>query len=164
MLKNLQDINRWLFISGAGWCLAGMSGLIAIEILVRALGGQGFVGLIDVTGLILLVFFFMVLPYSWHADSHVRMDLVYKILPLWAKNLVDVIGLLGTLIFTLAIGLRSALEVAHMYKIGVSSQAISIPHWPFALAVAVFSVLAALGALAAFISPSSLSQAEHQEV
>ena len=165
MLKNLLVINRWLFISGAGWCLAGMSGLIALEILVRALGGQGFVWLIDVTGLILLVFFFMALPHSWHTDSHVRMDLVYKILPLWAKKFVDVIGLLGTLVFTLAIGLRSALEVAHMYKVGVGSQAISIPHWPFAMAVAVFSVLAALGALAAFTSPSPLPpEVKHQEV
>ncbi|MFN5777657.1 MAG: TRAP transporter small permease [Burkholderiaceae bacterium] len=149
----LLSINRWLFVNGAGCCIFGMSSLIALEILIRALGGQGFVWLIDVTGLILLIFFFMVVPHSWHTDSHVRMDLVYNILPPWLKKCIDGIGLLGAIVFTLAIGLRSALEVEHMYKVGVGSQTISIPHWPFAVAVAVFSMLATLGALASFANP-----------
>jgi hypothetical protein len=60
MLKNLLAINRWLFVTGAGWCVVTISALISIEVIVRAFGGEGFVWLIDVTGLILLIFFFCI--------------------------------------------------------------------------------------------------------
>ena len=89
MLKNLLAINRWLFVTGAGWCVVTISALISIEVIIRAFGGEGFVWLIDVTGLILLIFFFMVIPHSWHTDSHVRMDLIYNILPNWTRKCVD---------------------------------------------------------------------------
>jgi C4-dicarboxylate transporter DctQ subunit len=154
MLKNLLAINRWLFVNGAGGCVVAISVLISIEVLIRAFGGEGFVWLIDVTGLILLTFFFMVIPHSWHTDSHVRMDLIYNILPNWIRKCVDLVGLIGALVFTGAIGLRSALEVEHMFKVGVGSQTISIPHWPFATAIAVFSLLAVLGAISAFAYPN----------
>lgn len=164
MSRTLLAINRWLFVPGAGCCIFGMSSLIALEILIRAMGGQGFIWLIDVTGLILLVFFFMIVPHSWHTDSHVRMDLVYNVLPPWIRKCVDIVGLIGAIVFTVGIGLRSALEVEHMYKVGVGSQTISIPHWPFAVAIAVFSLLAALGALASFAKPAdSAAQTTHLE-
>ena len=150
MLKNLLAFNRWLFVNGAGGCVVAISVLISIEVLIRAFGGEGFVWLIDVTGLILLTFFFMVIPHSWHTDSHVRMDLIYNILPNWIRKCVDLVGLLGALVFTGAIGLRSALEVEHMFKVGVCSQTISIPHWPFAAAISIFSLLAILGAISSF--------------
>jgi len=154
MLKNLLAINRWLFVNGAGWCVVTISALISIEVIIRAFGGEGFVWLIDVTGLILLIFFFMTIPHSWHTDSHVRMDLIYNILPNWIRKCVNLVGLLGALVFTGAIGLRSALEVEHMFKVGVASQTISILHWPFAVAISIFSLLALLGAIASFLHPN----------
>jgi TRAP-type C4-dicarboxylate transport system permease small subunit len=82
------------------------------------------------------------------------MDLIYNILPNWIRKCVNLVGLLGALVFTGAIGLRSALEVEHMFKVGVASQTISILHWPFAIAISIFSLLALLGAIASFLYPN----------
>ncbi len=143
MIHTLLGWGRWLFVYGAGFCVSAMTLLIALEVLIRASGGPGFIWLVDVTGLLLLVFFFCTIPYSWNADAHVRMDLLYARLPPQLRRGVDAIGTLGGMVFVWAIGLRAAMEVPHMWAVGVGSQTVSIPHWPYAIVLAVMCGLAA---------------------
>jgi TRAP-type C4-dicarboxylate transport system permease small subunit len=160
MIARLLIWGRWLFVWGAGFCVSAMTLLIAAEVMARALGGRGFIWLVDVTGLLLLVFFFACLPFSWNADAHVRMDLLYNKFSSAARKWVDAIGTLGALVFLLAIGIRCAIEVPHMWAVGVGSQTISIPHWPFAVILTLFTGLATVLMLA---QTMGLTQTENLE-
>lgn len=160
MIQPLLAGGRWLFVFGAGFCVSAMTLLIAAEVMTRAVGGRGFIWLVDVTGLLLLVFFFACIPFSWNADAHVRMDLLYKRFSPSAKKVVNAIGTMGSTVFLLAIGVRCAIEVPHMWAVGVGSQTISIPHWPFAVILALLTAWATVLMLAHAIG---LTQTENPE-
>lgn len=160
MIQHLLAGGRWLFVFGAGFCVSAMTLLIAIEVMARAVGGQGFIWLVDVTGLLLLVFFFACIPFSWNADAHVRMDLLYNRFSPAMQKAVNAIGTLGAAVFLLAIGVRCAIEVPHMWAVGVGSQTVSIPHWPFAVVLALFTAWATVLMLA---HAMGLTQTENPE-
>ena len=159
MIDAILRWGRWLFVYGAGFCVSTMTLLIALEVIIRAGGGQGFIWLVDVTGLLLLVFFFCCIPFSWNADAHVRMDLLYNLFPSQIKRLVDALGTVGGMVFLWSIGLRGALEVPHMWAVGVGSQTVSIVHWPFAVLLA---LLCGLSVVLLLMHQSGLTRTESQ--
>ena len=150
-MRFFSELNGFLFRQGTGLALVAMTVLTTADVLLRWITGRGVVGVIDATGLILLLFFFMTLPHSWSADAHVRMDLIYDRLPRGARRAVDALGHAGAMIFVLIIGIRALRELPQMIASGVASQTISIPHWPVAAAVGALCLLSLAGIVGALM-------------
>jgi len=148
-MRFVSRLNGFLFRQGTGLALVAMTALTTGDVLLRWITGRGVVGVIDATGLILLLFFFLTLPHSWSVDAHVRMDLIYDRLPRGARRAVDALGYAGAVVFVLIIGVRALRELPQMIASGVASQTISIPHWPVAAAIGALCLLSLAGIVAA---------------
>ncbi|MFN0305974.1 MAG: TRAP transporter small permease subunit [Burkholderiales bacterium] len=143
----LDRIADWIFRFGSIALLAAMIGLICIDTALRGLFSQGFIWGLDAVGLLLLCFFFILLPHSANDDLHVRMDVFYgKFAPVLRRS-VDLIALFGAFVFAALIGWRALSGVPYMMETSVGSSTISIPHWPFSILIglccALFCILVA---------------------
>ncbi len=144
-MQFLLTLGRLLFRYGTGVALFAMTALTSADVLLRWSTGKGMLGIIDATGLLLLLFFFMTIPHSWSANAHVRMDLIYDRLGRTPRLLVDLVGTLGAGLFVGLIGFRSLAELPQMFAAKVSSQTIAIPHWPVAAAIGFLCILSFAG-------------------
>ncbi len=137
----LERIADRLFWYGSIVLLCAMIGLICLDTALRSLFSQGFIWGLDAVGLLLLCFFFALLPHSARADVHVRMDVFYGRFGPPLRAWVDRIALLGAFVFAALIGWRALVGVPYMIETSVGSSTVSIPHWPFSILIGLCCVL-----------------------
>jgi TRAP-type C4-dicarboxylate transport system permease small subunit len=160
-MRVANTISRALFVWGGPLVLAAMTILVSVDVLLRAAFSRGFIWTLDVTGILLLVFFFLILPWSWRINAHVRMDIVYNVLSSGRQRFVDLLGTLGALVFVGAIGWRALADLPSMVETGVGSSTVSIPHWPVSLLIGVVCVLCVLSIAGALTNPPEPGQEGH---
>lgn len=150
----LDRIAEKLFWYGSIALLSAMIGLICLDTALRSLFSQGFIWGLDAVGLLLLCFFFVLLPHSARTDVHVRMDVFYGRFAPVLRAWVDRLALLGAFVFAALIGWRALLGVPYMIETSVGSSTVSIPHWPFSILVGLccvlFCMLSAISLVRAF--------------
>lgn len=137
----LDRIAERVFRHGAIALVCAMIGLICIDTALRSLFSQGFIWGLDAVGLLLLCFFFVLLPHSADTDVHVRMDVFYGRFSPALKRWVDRLSLIGAFLFGALIGWRALWGVPYMIETSVGSSTVSIPHWPFSILIGLCCVL-----------------------
>jgi len=117
--------------AGASVVLLFMVAVITIDVSGRYLFNSPLHGGQDVVGMALFTLFVLILPYSFRADFHVRMDLLYTAFPPWGKRLADVFGAAGAAAFAVALIYQTYINIPRFYTLGAGTLEVQIPFWPF---------------------------------
>jgi len=128
--------NRRFFAATSVAILAGMTLLIGADVILRLVAGAPIRGTHDIVGMGLLALVVCSLPYSWRADVHVRMDMLYGQYGPVMKLIVDLLSAATALIFGLLLAWQAARYVPDIYRRQSATVTLGIPYWPFALAIA----------------------------
>lgn len=105
--------------------LAGL--FTCLDIAIRNFGGQGILGTVDITQLMIVGTAFLTIPYGFMSDSHVSVDVGISWMPLRAQALCRAFAALlgGALMWAIGwFGIGQAQTVAMM---GDKSQTIALP-------------------------------------
>src|SRR3546814_3134547 len=95
-----------------------MTAVITVDVVGRYLFGAPLSGGQDIVGMALFMLFVLILPYSFRGDYHVRMDLIYGVLPGWAKGVADLCGGAAAAIFAAALVYQAYVNIPHFYRVG----------------------------------------------
>ena len=105
--------------------LAGL--FTCLDIVIRNLGGQGILGTVDITQLMIVACAFLTIPYGFMSDSHVAVDFVTTRLPLRARALCRAFAALLGGMLMLAIGWFGIGQAQTVAMMGDRSQTIALP-------------------------------------
>ena len=127
--------------------LMSMTLVIGLDVILRVGFGQPIRGSYDIVGLSLLMLFLLGLPHSWRGGHHVRMDMIYRVMPKHAGRLVDMFSALAAFVFAAMLAYQAFRYVPDLLARGSGSLLLGIPYWPFAIAVGVSAILFGIAVL-----------------
>lgn len=111
-----------------GICCALLAGLTTcLDIVIRNLGGQGILGTVDITQMLIMATAFLTIPYGFIADSHVAVEIGVERLPFRAQAFFKAIGALLGALLMLAIGWYGVGQFTTVGLLGDKSQTIGLP-------------------------------------
>lgn len=125
--------------------LAGLA--TCADVVIRQAGGQGILGTVDITQLMIMATAFLTIPYGFISDSHVAVDLGIERLPFRLQALCRMLAALCGALLMLAIGWFGWQQFNTVALMGDRSQTIALPmtwYWYPLLGGAVFAALMAL--------------------
>jgi len=118
----------------AGWAgkLGAFCALLAglftcLDIAIRNLGGQGILGTVDITQLMIVACAFLTIPYGFMTDSHVSVDIGIGWLPLRAQAVCRAFAALLGAVLMFAIGWFGIGQANTVALMGDKSQTIALP-------------------------------------
>ncbi|WP_341703756.1 TRAP transporter small permease [Ferrovibrio sp.] len=135
----------------AGALCALLAGLITCaDIVIRHAGGEGIIGTVDITQMMIVATAFLTIPYGFIADSHVAVDIGVERLPFRLQALCRAFAaLLGALLMA-AMGWYGLGQFETVAMMGDRSQTIGWPmtwFWYPLLAGAFFAALMAVAVM-----------------
>lgn len=147
LIRLYDAFTKGLFTVSMVVMLMGMTLVIGLDVILRMGIGQPIRGAHDVVGLSLLMLFLLGLPHSWRGGHHVRMDMLYRAMPRAAGRLVDIFAGLAAFIFAAMLAYQAFAYVPILITRNAGSMLLSIPYWPFAIAIGVSAVLFGIAVL-----------------
>lgn len=125
-----------------------MAGVITCaDIVIRNMGGQGILGTVDITQLLIVVAAFFTIPYGFMTDSHVAVDVAVNALPPRGRAAARLFAVaLGGLLMA-GIGWYGIGQANTVAMMGDKSQTIALPmiwFWYPLLAGAFFAAVVVL--------------------
>ena len=82
---------------------------------------------------VLVVVLFASLPQVTQNRGHIQMDMLYRVMPRFFRQLCDALTGLCGLIFSGLLFYQSFKSTVEMYRWNERAEMIAIPYWPFAL-------------------------------
>jgi TRAP-type C4-dicarboxylate transport system permease small subunit len=141
-----ETVAAWAAKAGALCAL--LAGLITCaDIVIRNAGGEGIIGTVDVTQMMIVATAFLTIPYGFIADSHVSVDLGVERLPFRLQAACKALAALFGAVLMGAIGWYGIGQFDTVAQLGDRSQTIGWPmtwFWYPLLVGAFFSTLVAL--------------------
>jgi TRAP-type C4-dicarboxylate transport system permease small subunit len=147
LIRWYDAFTKGLFTVSMVGMLMGMTLMIGFDVILRMGIGQPIRGTHDLVGLSLLMLFLLGLPYSWRGGHHVRMDMLYGAIPRGARRLVDIFAGVAAFIFAAMLAYQAFAYVPTLITRNAGSMLLSIPYWPFAIAIGVSAILFAIAVL-----------------
>lgn len=95
----------------------------------------------DISGLGLFILFCAGLPYSWYGNFHVRMDLIYDVMPDFIRKVVDVLSVVAAVGFSGTLAIYAVQSVGSAYVNQTTMPLMPVPIWPVMLFGAVCCLL-----------------------
>ncbi|MGI6317373.1 MAG: TRAP transporter small permease [Dethiobacteria bacterium] len=111
--------------------MLGLMLFIVINILMRRLFNNPFIGAYDLVSVLILIAVVLALANCAIQKGHIAIDFLVERFPLWLQKLIDIIMNLASLIFIALFAYHTA---KHAYLTAVSGDVTStlkIPHYPF---------------------------------
>jgi TRAP-type C4-dicarboxylate transport system permease small subunit len=154
---NALNTKVWSDISGratlilaavAGVFLIAMTTLISLAVIMRYLVGQPILGVNEIVQLIAVAIAMLALPYTTHAQKHVRADIFDPILGRWGRFLADLLTRALSIWALWILVERARLKALDAHEFGDATNMLELPLWPFyglvalgmALCIIVFAV------------------------
>ncbi len=97
------------------------------DIVIRNAGGQGILGTVDITQMLIMATAFLTIPYGFIADSHVAVEIGVEKLPFRLQALFKAIAALLGALLMLAIGWYGIGQFETVGLLGDKSQTIGLP-------------------------------------
>jgi TRAP-type C4-dicarboxylate transport system permease small subunit len=129
----ISKLSRILHCGGIYICLPVLVVILTIDVFMRYVFNSPLLWGSEVSALILSLVFFASLPHITDSQSHIRMDMFYRLMNARMKAVTDVLtGLCGA-IFAILLTYQSLKSSVEMYRWGEGAEMIDIPYWPFVL-------------------------------
>jgi len=106
--------------------------VLSIDVLLRYVFNSPLAWGSEVSSLILLVVFFACLPQVTRSRGHIRMDMLYRLMPPAARAVSDVLSGLAGFVFSILLAVESFRSGLNMLRWGERAEMIALPYWPFA--------------------------------
>lgn len=129
----MEAAARRLFNLSAAVLVPAITLVITADAVMRYALGRSFAWAQDIAGLGLFVLFCTGLPYSWYGQFHVRMDLVYAVLPRIARKVIDVISFVAGVVVAGTLAIYAVQAVFSAYDNQVTMPLMPMPIWPVVL-------------------------------
>ncbi|MGE0255421.1 MAG: TRAP transporter small permease [Alphaproteobacteria bacterium] len=144
VIERYDVLTRAVFRFGAYFALSCMTIVIGVDAGGRYLFNAPLSGGNDIVSLLLLTLFLSLLGHSYRSDLHVRMDLLYTVLPNRPRRLVQSVSAVGALVFAALLGTRGWHDMWVHLEVASGSPTLHIPVWPFDLLIVVASAMFAI--------------------
>jgi TRAP-type C4-dicarboxylate transport system permease small subunit len=118
--------------------------VIGADVVLRYLFNSPLLWSIEATGLLLLVMVFGSLPYVWEHGGHISMELLYTRLRGVPRIVADLLTALSGGIFSGLLCYQMMITFPAMRARNEGAEFLGVPHWPFALFIAVIGGLMTL--------------------
>lgn len=119
--------------TGVFLTLPGLIILLTIDVSLRYLFNAPLLWGSEVSALILSLVFFAGLPQVTDTNSHIRMDMLYRLMGTKIKAAADAVtGLCGAL-FAILLTYQSFRSCLEMYRWQEGAEMVELPYWPFVL-------------------------------
>ena len=142
-----------------------MMGITVADVVLRNLFSIVVPGGMEMTGLLMILTALSTLAAVELEGSHIRVDLVLRLMPEWARTPTIAGGLLLTFVTMVVTGAQIFLQAVYLHKNGIVTGVFAIPEWPFVafgtFFIALFAaallnnLVAALSAVARLHDPRS---------
>ena len=121
--------------------LPGLIVLLTIDVSLRYVYNSPLLWGSEVSALILSLVFFAGLPQVTDTNSHIRMDMLYRLMGKKLRAAADVLtGICGTL-FAVLLTYQSFRSCYEMYRWQEGAEMIELPYWPFVLFAGICGLL-----------------------
>jgi TRAP-type C4-dicarboxylate transport system permease small subunit len=137
----LEGASRRLFSVAAVIIVPSITLLITADAVMRYALEKPIAWAQDISGLGLFILFCAGLPYSWYGNFHVRMDLIYDVMPDFAKKIVDVLSVLAAVGFSGTLAIYAIQSVQSAYVNQTTMPLMPLPIWPVMLFGAICCLL-----------------------
>jgi TRAP-type mannitol/chloroaromatic compound transport system permease small subunit len=125
----LDRISRVLTLVGA-YAILAATALVIVEIVQRKTGFSTVEGADELSGYALAIATTWAFSYAFFRGSHIRIDALYRFLPLAWRAWLDVVAVLALLGVALLLTYWGALEFANSFRYGgVSNTMLRTPIW-----------------------------------
>ena len=129
----LEGVARRLFSVAAIIIVPSITLLITADAVMRYAFERPIAWAQDISGLGLFVLFCAGLPYSWYGNFHVRMDLIYDMMPDLARKLVDTLSVIAAVGFSGTLAAYALQAVQSAYENQTTMPLMPVPIWPVML-------------------------------
>lgn len=135
---NFRDIDKCSFVDFPGGILGGILLVliilfIVIDFIGRLLFSFPLIWVQEVSGLVMIIYFGLVLIFSEVQNAHVRMDLIYKKSSVGIRKIIDVISILCAMIFFFPLALRLITHSFGRISSPRTLMTLNMVTWPFYL-------------------------------
>lgn len=137
----VDNINRLSGTFGLVIVVPFLALVITADVFMRYFLNRPFSWGNEVTGLMMLVVFFMSLGYSWTKNVHIRVEFLYDRLGASGKLLLNMLGASAALLFYGLLFLIASKEVLYALKLNLRTVEADFPIWPFNLVIALGSFI-----------------------
>lgn len=139
-----SKLARAMHATGAYFTLPVLILLLTIDVSLRYIFSAPLLWGSEVSALILSLVFFAGLPQVTATNSHIRMDMLYRLMGTRAKIVADIVaGLCGTL-FAILLTYQSLSSCFEMYRWQEGAEMVELPYWPFVLFAGICGLLLTL--------------------
>jgi TRAP-type C4-dicarboxylate transport system permease small subunit len=137
----LESAARRLFSVAAIIIVPTITLLITADAVMRYAFEKPIAWAQDISGLGLFILFCAGLPYSWYGNFHVRMDLIYDVMPDFTRKVVDVLSVVAAVGFSGTLAIYAVQSVGSAYVNQTTMPLMPVPIWPVMLFGAVCFLL-----------------------
>ncbi|MFW2367324.1 MAG: TRAP transporter small permease [Desulforhopalus sp.] len=139
-----NKLARAMHATGVYFTLPVLILLLTIDVSLRYIFSAPLLWGSEVSALILSLVFFAGLPQVTATKSHIRMDMLYRLMGPRIKIVSDTVaGLCGTL-FSILLTYQSLSSCFEMYRWQQGAEMIELPYWPFVLFAGICGLLLTL--------------------
>lgn len=158
MTKSPNRFEAWADRLFAGAALAGMSaltaaiGIVVVDIIGRRLLNLSVIGTVDLTQLSVMCAAFLAIPYAFHRDAHVKVEIATTGFGARVQRMLDMFGLVAGLVFMAIVLWVSLPQALRINSYGDVSQDLGLPliaYWSVLLIGCGLAILALVLRLAA---------------
>lgn len=146
LFRAAQVAAAWAAKAGA-LCALTAGSVTCLDIVIRNFGGQGILGTVDITQMLIMATAFLTIPYGFVSDSHVSVEIGVERLPFRLQAFCKMLAALLGAALMLAIGWYGIGQFLTVGMMGDRSQTIGLPmvwYWYPLLAGSFFSFAVAL--------------------
>jgi len=121
-----------------------MTVIMLIEVIGRYVFNSPFIWSLEAVNHLLIIVLLLGIPECTRTNGHIRMDLLNRLMPAWARRAVEALyALIGIAVFAL-IAKKAGAEIGYLKSIPVTTEFLGLPIWLYYTGIMILSALMVL--------------------
>jgi len=121
-----------------------MTVIMLMEVIGRYLFNSPFIWSLEAVNHLLIIVLLFGIPECTRKNGHIRMDLLNRRMPVWARRAVEALyALIGIMVFSL-IAKKTGAEIGYLKSIPVTTEFLGLPIWLYYTGIVFLSALMVL--------------------
>lgn len=141
MTSWVNAISRALDRASVYVFLPVMTVIMLMEVIGRYLFNSPFIWSLEAVSHLLIIVLLFGIPECTRKNGHIRMDLLNRRMPAWARRAVEALyALIGMMVFSL-IAKKAGAEIGYLKSIPVTTEFLGLPIWLYYTGIVFLSAL-----------------------
>lgn len=144
MVSWLGKISRAFDRASVYVFLPVMTAIMLMEVIGRYVFNSPFIWSLEAVNHLLIIVLLLGIPECTRTNGHIRMDLLNRRMPLWARRAVEALyAVIGIAVFAL-IAKKAGAEIGYLKSIPVTTEFLQLPIWLYYVGIVILSALMVL--------------------